>query len=109
MSIQVPVTGPVCSRKAWTHTSALVAALFLSPALACASAEQTPQPEINSISEPRLINKSKAGHTYAMPEDYLAVTVAPPLKKPNTDPLESDLSIWVGEVEIEAAKPCGLS
>ncbi|SDR11500.1 hypothetical protein [Pseudovibrio sp. Tun.PSC04-5.I4] len=104
MSIQVPVTGPVCSRKAWAHTSAILAALFLSPALASASAEQTPHPETSAISEPRLINKSKAGHTYAMPEDYLAVTVAPPVQKPNTDPLDSDLSIWVGEVEIEGRK-----
>ena len=79
-------------------TAACMAALlaFASPSLA-----ETPPATDQGASEPKLIGKSEAGHTYAMPEDFIAVTVAPPVETPNADPLESELSIWVGAVEIQ--------
>ncbi len=79
-----------------------IAVLF---ALAEPSHAETPPASAPAItSAPRLIGKSDSDSTYAMPEDYLAVTVAPPSGTPYADPLESDLSIWVGEVEIEGHK-----
>lgn len=79
-------------------TAACMAALlaFASPSLAETSSATDP-----GATEPKLIGKSEAGHTYAMPEDFIAVTVAPPAETPNADPLDSDLSIWVGAVEIQ--------
>ncbi len=44
-----------------------------------------------------------AKRTIALPEDKLAVTVSA-ASKDISDPLESDLSIWVGEVELEGRK-----
>jgi len=41
--------------------------------------------------------------TYNLPEDNLAVTVASATPQ-NTDPLESELTIWVGEIEIQGRK-----
>ncbi len=75
--------------------TSFAAASLITPAHAFA---ETPPA---TTSGPQLIEKSEHGHTYAMPEDYLAVTVAPPSQTPYADPLQSDLSIWVGEVEIE--------
>lgn len=48
--------------------------------------------------------KSDRAVTYAMPEDYLDVTLAPAAGSISDDPLDSDLSIWVGEVELNNEK-----
>ncbi len=69
--------------------------------LAAPSLAEIPPASDQGATEPTLIGKSEAGHTYAMPEDFIAVTVAPSAETPDADPLESDLSIWVGAVEIQ--------
>lgn len=83
--------------------SALISAALLLPTsmpqVALAKAQPHDQ-QAASSSVPHLIEKSPAGHTYAMPEDFLRVTVAPPAKTPQANPLDSDLSIWVGEVTL---------
>ncbi|EEA96893.1 hypothetical protein [Pseudovibrio sp. JE062] len=86
--------------------SGLLAACLAAPLTLAAPvlAETPPATDPATPSGPQLIDKSADGNTYAMPEDYLAVTVAPPPKAPYADPLESDLSIWVGEVEIQGRK-----
>ncbi|KZL21800.1 hypothetical protein PsAD2_00221 [Pseudovibrio axinellae] len=84
----------------------LLAALTVLP-LAMATPSLAETPPATSAPEtpgPRLIDKSSSGSTYAMPEDYLAVTLVPPSNTPYADPLKSDLSIWVGEVEIQGRK-----
>ncbi|MTI46051.1 hypothetical protein E1178_20830 [Roseibium hamelinense] len=44
--------------------------------------------------------KTVAQETYTIPEDQLAVTVASATPQ-QADPLNSDLTIWVGEIELQ--------
>lgn len=81
----------------------LTAALLLPTTMTQAAVAETPldnQRTTQSLG-PRLVEKSPSGHTYSMPEDYLQVTVAPSAKTPQANPLDSDLSIWVGEVTLK--------
>ncbi|MDD7908448.1 MULTISPECIES: hypothetical protein [Pseudovibrio] len=48
--------------------------------------------------------KADRAVTYSMPEDYLDVTLAPAPGSGSDDPLDSELSIWVGEVELNNEK-----
>ncbi|POF29312.1 hypothetical protein [Roseibium marinum] len=67
------------------RTGTLVLGLIL--ALAAGSAVAAPLPQ----------------ETITLPEDRLAVTVASATQE-QTDPLESELTIWVGEIELEGRK-----
>ncbi|WP_109315970.1 hypothetical protein [Pseudovibrio ascidiaceicola] len=106
MSSLLPTCGlPHILKFHLTRPGFLAACIAAPLVLAAPSHAETPPASAPATtSGPQLIEKSDNGNTYAMPEDYLAVTVAPPSKTPYADPLESDLSIWVGEVEIEGRK-----
>lgn len=67
------------------RTGTIALALIL--ALAAGSAVAAPLPQ----------------ETITLPEDRLAVTVASATQE-QTDPLESELTIWVGEIELDGRK-----